>query len=242
MTGPQVWVRAVCVVDARLLLVREGAGWQVPGRPLASGEDPRQVCLEVVRDACEVPGRLVEPIEAVVDGDRLELLVGVVVDRPTGGDWSALDSLPQPHSPAARRAATWGRDLEPIRLAGVVLTDPEGRLLLQERDDQTPNSPNLWGLVGGAVDPGECFDEAAVRELEEETGVTGVRLELVLDRVVTTRRRPQHWRIYTARTELTDADITCGEGRQIVFVDRDAVGRLPLFDEARSFLGELFDI
>ncbi|MFC4062423.1 NUDIX hydrolase [Planomonospora corallina] len=53
---------------------------------------------------------------------------------------------------------------------GVVLTDPEGRILLGERirADETPS----WCLPGGAVEPGESFEAAAVRELAEETGIT----------------------------------------------------------------------
>ena len=33
-----------------------------------------------------------------------------------------------------------------------------------------------WTVPGGHVDKGERFDEAAVRELEEETGISGVEL------------------------------------------------------------------
>ncbi len=46
---------------------------------------------------------------------------------------------------------------------GVVLTDGQGRILLGERvkDGEEPS----WCLPGGAVDPGERFEDAAVREL-----------------------------------------------------------------------------
>jgi ADP-ribose pyrophosphatase YjhB (NUDIX family) len=42
---------------------------------------------------------------------------------------------------------------------------PEG-VLLQRRDDN-----GLWGLPGGAVDPGESVSAAVVREVREETGL-----------------------------------------------------------------------
>ncbi|MFC4456445.1 NUDIX domain-containing protein [Deinococcus sonorensis] len=53
----------------------------------------------------------------------------------------------------------------------VVLQDAQGRLLLQRRSDT-----GLWGLPGGGVEPGESFLQGAARELEEETGLTGLPL------------------------------------------------------------------
>ncbi|GIN03574.1 nucleotide triphosphate diphosphatase NUDT15 [Planomonospora venezuelensis] len=52
---------------------------------------------------------------------------------------------------------------------GVVLTAPDGRILLGERikDGEDPS----WCLPGGAVEAGEGFEAAAVRELGEETGI-----------------------------------------------------------------------
>ncbi|MBZ0299231.1 MAG: NUDIX domain-containing protein [Anaerolineae bacterium] len=44
--------------------------------------------------------------------------------------------------------------------------DDEGRVLLSHRDDL-----NVWNLPGGRLDSGEALDEAAAREVREETGV-----------------------------------------------------------------------
>jgi 8-oxo-dGTP pyrophosphatase MutT (NUDIX family) len=57
--------------------------------------------------------------------------------------------------------------------AGVILVDREGRVLMQLRDDNPKIMyPNHWGLTGGAALPGETPDQAARREVTEETGLT----------------------------------------------------------------------
>ncbi|MET8452193.1 NUDIX domain-containing protein [Streptomyces sp. NPDC005209] len=55
----------------------------------------------------------------------------------------------------------------PIQLAfAAVCVVDEGRVLLQRRRDD-----GAWGFPGGAVELGESAEEAAVREVREETGL-----------------------------------------------------------------------
>jgi len=107
------------------------------------------------------------------------------------------------------------------RIAAVVLVDTRGWLLLQERDGSAPADPDRWSMVGGGVEEGETGDQAAVRELAEETEVTGVDLTRVASySYYCDGCREQHeTTLYLALTDLTDADVVCHEGRQIVFVD-----------------------
>ena len=110
-------------------------------------------------------------------------------------------------------------------LASVILVDRRGWLLLQERDEHAPVAPEQWGLVGGHVEPGEDWETALHREIEEETGLRlETPLELWFDEVVqhspkVSSHLADRWRIWVGATDLSDADITVGEGRQIVFVD-----------------------
>jgi 8-oxo-dGTP diphosphatase len=53
--------------------------------------------------------------------------------------------------------------------AGVVLTRPDGSILLGRR--VYAHEEPAWCLPGGKVDPGESFEAAAVREVFEETGI-----------------------------------------------------------------------
>src|SRR2546423_5853955 len=56
--------------------------------------------------------------------------------------------------------------------AGVILVDPQGRVLLQLRDDNPRIMfPGHWGITGGAGNPGETPEDIALREVWEETGL-----------------------------------------------------------------------
>ncbi|MGG1574831.1 NUDIX hydrolase [Fictibacillus sp. NRS-1165] len=64
----------------------------------------------------------------------------------------------------------------PIIMTGacVLLFNPEGELLLQHRTDN-----GLWGVPGGSLELGETLEEAAKRELFEETGYISRSLTLL---------------------------------------------------------------
>ena len=126
------------------------------------------------------------------------------------------------------------------RFSVILLVDPQGRILLQERDEHAPISPDTWGMVGGHVEDGEEFEPAAYRELEEETGVRlppgGLRLWRPEQFGYVGADAPNRYTLWVAPTTLTDADIVVGEGRQIVFVRPEALGGLALSESAAHFL------
>ena len=52
-----------------------------------------------------------------------------------------------------------------LNCAGVVI-EKDGRILFQRRSDN-----NRWGLIGGLLELDETYEEAAIREAKEETGL-----------------------------------------------------------------------
>lgn len=54
--------------------------------------------------------------------------------------------------------------------AGGVVTNKDGKVLFIYRNDK-------WDLPKGKVEDGETLEEAALREVEEETGVAGLQIE-----------------------------------------------------------------
>ncbi|MFF9980624.1 NUDIX hydrolase [Streptomyces erythrochromogenes] len=58
------------------------------------------------------------------------------------------------------------------RVAATVCRDERGRILVHRRSEQLSRFPGLYEIVvGGAVDVGESYEEAASRELAEELGI-----------------------------------------------------------------------
>jgi 8-oxo-dGTP pyrophosphatase MutT (NUDIX family) len=121
---------------------------------------------------------------------------------------------------------------EPHAFGCVLLVDAHGGILLQERDEHAPIDPGRWGLSGGHLEPGEDPEAGAYREVQEETGVRlePGTLELfdVLEVFHPHYGSVDEVHVFVAGVDLTDADIDCHEGRQIVFVDPDQARRLDL--------------
>lgn len=239
--------------------------WGLPGGNVEEGESGLDCA---VREVAEETGLVLEPgsltglgVREIAPGDDLERWELFAVRTEVSDedvecnegrqmrfvDPATWDDLPV--TPGVRQVAgalaEWTAAHPPVvgerRFAGVLLVDPRGRLLLQERDEHPRIDPERWGLPGGHVEPGESFAEAAPRELEEETGVRLPDGALRLWREFVVDHRAAHgtWdrmQVFVAEADLTDADVECREGRRIVFVEADEVLDLPLARAAQQIL------
>lgn len=72
------------------------------------------------------------------------------------------------------RLAKWLGEPAPVQrhIAMIILHRPDGSIACQLRDDK-PHiaSPNMWGMFGGGIEPGENPAEGMLREVEEELTV-----------------------------------------------------------------------
>ena len=111
-------------------------------------------------------------------------------------------------------------------IALVLLVDPSGAVLLQHRDEHAAASPNVWSLPGGHLEPGETPQEAARRELLEETGLTADELHSLWSGPRPSEDGFPHTvtvHVFRGSTRARQEDVVLGEGQAMVFVPRDEV-------------------
>ncbi len=91
------------------------------------------------------------------------------------------------------------RDLDQYRPnVGVVLFNADGRVWLGRRAGYS--SQDSWQFPQGGIDPGEDWLAAALRELEEETGVSSVSLLAATD----------DWIVYDFPAEVANTPVARG--------------------------------
>ena len=65
------------------------------------------------------------------------------------------------------------------RTVGALFIRGDGKVLLGLRAPTKKTWPGHWDTIGGRLEDGESLDEALIREVREETGVTPVEFRLV---------------------------------------------------------------
>ncbi len=130
------------------------------------------------------------------------------------------------------RAAPW------IRVgAYAIVTDVTSRILLCRIAPGYP-AAGLWTLPGGGVDHGEHPDDAVLRELHEETGLTGTRGPVasiwsgLIERPAS-RPGPLHWIaiLYRVRVEPGELRLEVGGSTDAVaWYDLAEAAELPRVD------------
>ncbi|WNI22183.1 NUDIX hydrolase [Streptomyces sp. ITFR-16] len=106
------------------------------------------------------------------------------------------------------------------KVSRLVLLDPDDRILLMHGFEPGDPSSTWWFTPGGGLEGDETREQAALRELAEETGITEVELGPVLWRRTCSfpfdgRRWHQDEWYFLARTDRTATDTSGQTGLEL---------------------------
>jgi 8-oxo-dGTP diphosphatase len=121
-----------------------------------------------------------------------------------------------------------------VGVGAVVVRD--GRLLVVRRG--RPPAAGLWAVPGGRLEPGEAIAEAVVRELVEETGLTGRAVGLcgIAERI----GEGVHVVIHDWHVEVDPAaePVAGDDADAVAWATRSDLRALPLVPRFEEFLRE----
>jgi ADP-ribose pyrophosphatase YjhB (NUDIX family) len=122
-----------------------------------------------------------------------------------------------------------------IRAASAVICDPAGRFLLVLRGHAP--AQGLWSLPGGSVEAGESLQEAATREVREETGLV-VRAGEEVWQVTVPLAPGQFYDVRAVWAMVEGGVLAAGDdAAAVAWVGHDELDSLPLTPHLREFLG-----
>ena len=123
--------------------------------------------------------------------------------------------------------------------SAVVLIDPAGRVLLQQRDDDTPPAGyGRWAIPGGHREAGEEPRATALREFEEETGVRLERLRFFRSFAAgaVPGLNPPTVHLFFADDDVDRAEIGVFEGLDFQYFTPAEAAALPMNPGGRTIL------
>lgn len=123
--------------------------------------------------------------------------------------------------------------------AGIILLDPEGRVLLQLRDDRPDIMfPNHWGITGGAGREGESPAEIARREVREETGLDVDHASFFRTYTFPDEHGDREVHIFFAPAAAASGIMRVGEGRALRFFAPAELAAIDIAYNHRQVLAE----
>ena len=119
----------------------------------------------------------------------------------------------------------------------------EGRVLMLKRPDRCHSFPGIWSLVAGSIESGESPEEAAGREILEETAIQVGAPDAALDPIYV-REGSTLWKVHPFAYRISDAEpVLNEENEDFQWVSPDEISSFETVRETdtvvRSLLGKL---
>jgi len=111
------------------------------------------------------------------------------------------------------------------KIAAIILENDNNELLLYLRDNKSGIPfPNCWDLFGGHVEEGETTEEALIREVKEELGITlGEFRFFKRYECLTGDAYPNEKFIFAGRINIPIEDMTLFEGERPQYFKRSEI-------------------
>lgn len=121
-----------------------------------------------------------------------------------------------------------------ILAASAVVSDDAGRLLLVLRSNEP--EAGRWTVPGGRVEPGESLEDAVVREVWEETGLT-VRVDHELGTLDLANGPHDTYEIHDFLVHVVSGEVLAGDdAADARWFERDELEQLPLTQDLLAYL------
>ena len=115
--------------------------------------------------------------------------------------------------------------LKLVLVAACALIDADSRVLIAQRPEGKALA-GLWEFPGGKLEAGERPEDALIRELHEELGITVPRLPGAAD-LREPRLRDFHLLMPLYICRRWEGDVTAREGQKLAWVRAEKTARLP---------------
>ena len=116
----------------------------------------------------------------------------------------------------------------PVPVVRLIVPDASGRVLVLRRAPDSTDG-GRWCLPGGKIDCGDTVEQAAIRELQEETGLraTNLRFLFYQDSLPPAPGRMQCLNLYL-ECSVEGEVVLNEESTEAAWISRDEVGRFQL--------------
>ena len=115
----------------------------------------------------------------------------------------------------------------------------DGKILMLKRPDRCHSFPGMWSLVSGKVEEGESPEQAAVREIREETGIA-VGSPAASMPPVYVREGATLWQVHPFMFDVPDADPVLNEENEAFkWVSSEELRSMETVRETVSVVGAL---
>ena len=123
--------------------------------------------------------------------------------------------------------------------SSVVLID--GKILMLKRPEDSHSYPGRWSLCAGKIEMGETPEEAAVREIAEETGIRSLVMKGSLPPVMV-REDKVIWKVYPFIFDAGDAKpVLNDENDDYRLVDYKGLESMYLVEKTYEIVGKLLE-